>query len=69
MTIHVFYAGLLYATYEQVKDMSTVDLPDGAYIRYGDGVWTFKNLGSFTINRADVPNDLKTLCLLMGLTI
>lgn len=62
----LFYAGLIYAEYELWP--ASIDVPDGAYMFSRAGSWFIFQHGSFSgINLCDVPPELRTLCLLMGI--
>lgn len=70
MTIHVFYAGLLYETLTGVDRFSSAKrlaLPDGAYIRYRlpiNGHCWYRS--DFTpMADEDVPKEILVLALLL----
>ena len=67
---HVFYAGQLYETYTY-EEWKGVVLPDGAFIRFSEqGNWYHYCWHTFVpLNNCDVPPELKTLCLLLGINL
>ena len=70
MTIHVFYAGLLYETLSDVDRLSSAQrivLPDGAYIRYQEPIYGYRWYRSdFTpLAEEHVPKELRVLALLL----
>lgn len=72
MKYTVFYAGLLYGEfpappypYRLWKRDFPLDLPDGAYLHTPEGKW-FRSDYTPVLD-ADVPLELKALCLLLNL--
>lgn len=63
----VFYADQVYST--SSKWTQGYALPDGAYQLAPGGYWyIIKYGGNMSIPRSDVPPELRTLCLLLGIS-
>lgn len=74
MMRHVFYAGQLYGSWTLqvwVGSGIALTIPDGAYLLMTEGpAWyRMQSNGYDYVLPSDVPSELKTLCLLLGIQI
>ena len=69
---HVFYAGRVYGEYsfEEWKP-AVLDIPEGAYVLYteSNNVYLYQFNSFIPCNYSDIPAEIKTLCLLLGINL
>lgn len=65
----VFYGAQLYEELEEMPTWYVSELPDGCYILYPSRNWYLKQFNTLTpINICDLSNEVRTYCLIMGIT-
>ena len=69
---YVFYADQLYGEYPfDAWRPAVMGIPDGAYVLYTEtnNVYLYQFNSLIPLNNCDIPAEIKTLCLLLGINL